>query len=325
MTQAKPKPAPQLPSGQKSGARSAVHAEAAAATRPATQATPVKTWGLAGKTAKGAALAKPVGAGTKASTNASAKVSTKANRSRAVNLEGVRLTDSEMPARGYHHGNLREALVAAAVQIIDSQGLEQLSVREAAKRAGVSPGAPFRHFASRAALLAAVAEQATQRLHEAVQQRLQAAAMLPALARFAAIGQAYLEWAQCNPTHFRLISDRHAFDHASAPEVGERNQAIRDNMAGLLREALGPGASEAQVAQLQLMARALVYGLARMDADGHFPEWRLDAPAQRSTGKARVNTAGKAAKAQETGHQAPGAQALDAFVQLLAPSDQAMR
>ena len=85
----------------------------------------------------------------------------------------------------------------------------------------------------------------------------------------------------------------------------------------------------AQVAQLQLMARALVYGLARMDADGHFPEWRLDAPAQLSTDKARANNACKANQeaptTQSTGQQAPGTQALDAFVQLLAQPGQAMR
>ncbi len=323
MTQArrKPKPESQLPSSQKSGADSAARAEAAAATTSATQATPVKTRGLASKPTKGAGLTKPAKAGTKARVTE--------NPESPANLKDRRGAASETPARGYHHGNLREALVAAAVQIIDNQGLEQLSVREAAKRAGVSPGAPFRHFASRAALLAAVAEQATQRLHEAMQQRLQATATLPALARFAAIGQAYLEWARCNPTHFRLISDRHAFDHASAPEVGERNQAIRDTMAGLLHESLGPRASEAQVAQLQLMARALVYGLARMDADGHFPEWRLDAPAQLSTDKARANKACKANQeaptTQSTGQQAPGTQALDAFVQLLAQPGQAMR
>ena len=50
------------------------------------------------------------------------------------------------PSRtGYHHGNLRQVLIDAAVQLIEKDGAENVSVREVAKRAGVSPGAPFRH------------------------------------------------------------------------------------------------------------------------------------------------------------------------------------
>ena len=53
----------------------------------------------------------------------------------------------------YHHGDLRRALLDATVQLIEEQGLEAVSVREVARRTGVSPGAPFRHFPSRTALL----------------------------------------------------------------------------------------------------------------------------------------------------------------------------
>ena len=66
-------------------------------------------------------------------------------------------------ATSYHHGNLREALIDAAVQLVEEGGPENVSVREVAKRAGVSPGAPFRHFSSKTALMTAVAEQAMSR------------------------------------------------------------------------------------------------------------------------------------------------------------------
>src|SRR4051794_12056563 len=71
-------------------------------------------------------------------------------------------------SRPYHHGNLVEALVAVTVEIIEERGVEHVSVREAAKRVGVSPGAPFQHFRSKTALLTAVAEQAMGRLTQAV-------------------------------------------------------------------------------------------------------------------------------------------------------------
>ena len=195
--------------------------------------------------------------------------------------------NAPLPRTAYHHGNLREALVDAAVQLIEEQGVEQLSVREAAKRAGVSPAAPFRHFATRTALLTAVAEQATERLGGRVKAALARAAGRPPLERRAAIGRAYLGWAVAHPTPFRVISDRLQIDNEASDSMRQANQAIRDQMQGLLTEALGDGLSAAEVAQARLAARALVYGLARMAADGHFPEW---SPPGLSTAQATSRT-----------------------------------
>ncbi|HEX7924546.1 MAG TPA: helix-turn-helix domain-containing protein, partial [Bradyrhizobium sp.] len=60
-------------------------------------------------------------------------------------------------AKPYHHGDLRRVLIEAAMQLVGEGGPEAVSVREAARRAGVSPAAPFRHFPSRDALMNAVA------------------------------------------------------------------------------------------------------------------------------------------------------------------------
>src|SRR5579871_2109283 len=70
--------------------------------------------------------------------------------------------------RAYHHGNLRAALVEAALALVEDVGADRVTVREAARRAGVSSGAPFRHFPDRTALLTAVAEEAMRRLRVAV-------------------------------------------------------------------------------------------------------------------------------------------------------------
>src|SRR5713101_6424822 len=91
------------------------------------------------------------------------------------------------PAKPYHHGDLRAALVDASLAIIEERGPEQVSVREAAKRAGVSSGAPFRHFPSRTALMTAVAEEAQRRFRAEVDATLAAAPSEP-LARFHALG-----------------------------------------------------------------------------------------------------------------------------------------
>ena len=179
----------------------------------------------------------------------------------------------------YHHGSLREALVAAALELIEAHGVEHLSLREAAKKAGVSPGAPFRHFPTKAALLTAVAEQAAERLHAHVDLALANSAGQPALLRFAAIGEAYLDWAARHPTHFQVVSQRQLLDADAPARMAPHSDAIRAHMRALLSEAFAdapdtPG-MKARLPALQLLGRALVYGLSRMGVDGHFPEWDL--------------------------------------------------
>jgi AcrR family transcriptional regulator len=190
------------------------------------------------------------------------------------------------PRTAYHHGNLREVLIEAAIKLIEQGGLDKLSVREVAKRAGVSPGAPFRHFATKTALLTAVAEQATQQLRTRVESALAAAADAPPLTRFGVIGHAYLDWARANPTHFRVISERALIDYGGSASLSRDNDAIRLHMRELFNEAFGT-AIGFDTAHAQIAARALVYGLARMAVDGHFPEWSL---ARQATSKTMGDT-----------------------------------
>jgi AcrR family transcriptional regulator len=180
----------------------------------------------------------------------------------------------------YHHGNLVEALIAATVELIEERGVEQLSVREVAKRAGVSPGAPFRHFRSKAALLTAVAEQAMDRLTESVARAVSDVDSADPAAAFEAIGQGYLEWALANPTHFQIISSRTLIDFDASSSLRDQNGAIRETMVELLTQAQHQGrlAADVDLDHLVLAARAYVYGLARMAIDGHFPEWHPSEP-----------------------------------------------
>lgn len=177
--------------------------------------------------------------------------------------------------RSYHHGNLVEVLLAAAIALIEEKGVEGLSVREVAKKAGVSPAAPFRHFSSKTALLTAVAEQAMARLTEAVIAAEARCADDDPLVRLEAIGEGYLQWALDNPTHFEIVSSRRLIDIEASPLMREQNDAIRTRMAVLFAEAARRGRLSCDVDpdRLILMSRAFVYGLARMVVDGHFPEW----------------------------------------------------
>jgi len=179
--------------------------------------------------------------------------------------------------RRYHHGNLREALIEATLRLIEESGPESVTVRQAATRAGVSSGAPFRHFPTRTALLTAVAEQAMARFREEIVTALDQAAHDEPLARFYALGTAYLRWASRNPTHFRVISDPSLVDFETSESLGRNNAEIRELMARLLAEAQRDGLLRTvDVTLAPVAASALVYGLARMYVDGHLSQWDIE-------------------------------------------------
>jgi AcrR family transcriptional regulator len=182
---------------------------------------------------------------------------------------------TKMPSRtGYRHGNLREALIDAAVQLVEEGGPDNVSVREVAKRAGVSPGAPFRHFASKTALMTAVAEQAMTRFRLEITNAVENVAADDPIERFAAVGTAYLRWAIQNPTHFHIISTRSLIDWDSSERLRDDNEAIRSLMEQAMLEAQRRNMLRStDIAETQIAARALVYGLARMCIDGHFAQW----------------------------------------------------
>ncbi len=185
----------------------------------------------------------------------------------------ARKTAKKKPSRTYHHGNLREALIEATLQLVQEDGPEAVTVREAARRAGVSSGAPFRHFPNRTVLMTAVAEEATHRLHAAVMAAVEPIVDRPPLMQLRAIGTAYLQWASDNPTHFAVVSNRGLIDYESSSSMKRENEEIQALMGRLLDAAGAP-------AEAKLAARAFVYGLARMRIDNHLPQWGVDSPAE---------------------------------------------
>ncbi len=175
----------------------------------------------------------------------------------------------------YHHGNLVPTLIETTIALIEEMGLDKVTVREVARRSGVSAGAPFRHFKSKSALLTAVAEQATERLYEAVNAAQDPALEHDPLAQLQQIGIGYLTWVRNNPTHFRVVSDRKLIDYPGSELSTTLNARIRLRMVELLSLArlkgdLAPGLD---IDTVILDCRAMVYGLSRMYSDGHFPDW----------------------------------------------------
>src|SRR6202166_2959675 len=176
----------------------------------------------------------------------------------------------------YHHGDLRRGLIDAALELVKEAGPEGVSVREAARRAGVSPGAPFRHFESRTALMTAVAEEAQRRFRTEIDAALAKTPAGDPLARFRALGLAYLRWAMRNPAHFEIISSGRYFDHDRAAGVSGDNAQLIAMIERTLADAFAQGALRTpDLKRVQIAGRALVYGFARMNLDGHFPRWGI--------------------------------------------------
>ena len=173
----------------------------------------------------------------------------------------------------YHHGRLREVLIEAAERMVEEEGPETVTVREAARRAGVSPGAPFRHFASRTALMTAVAERAMKRFRAEIASAQTGVDPDDPLARFAALGGAYVRWALRNPASFRVLATRSLIDFDGSPTLSADNDAIRALMQEIVADGQRRGRMRKTDPQLvELAAKALSYGLARMYVDGHFPQ-----------------------------------------------------
>ncbi len=147
-------------------------------------------------------------------------------------------------SRPYHHGDLRQVLLAAALTQIEAEGMASLSLRALARFAGVSAAAPYRHFDSKRTLLAALAQQG----FEGLRRRLILArdAETGPNERFLAIGLAYVEFAVDNPTSYHLMFGSVIDDFS---EYSGLRAAADDSFSivlGLLRELIEAGGGAGQ-------------------------------------------------------------------------------
>src|SRR5437764_593715 len=160
--------------------------------------------------------------------------------------------------KAYHHGNLRAALVEAGLAALAEHGLEAMSLRDVARRAGVTPPAVYRHFADRDALLAAIAGEVADHMFRTVEHAI-AKAPPDALSRFRATGIAYVQFAVAHPAHFRAMSTPGLLERLP-PE--HRSHAAKREQRADLEQGMANGEVYAQpLDDLLLAANALVHGL----------------------------------------------------------------
>ena len=168
--------------------------------------------------------------------------------------------------KSYHHGDLRRALLDSALAIIEEQDVSTLSLRQVARRAGVSHTAPYRHFADKEELLAAGAEEGFQEFSRYLEQARDAEST--SLNQLQATGNAYVEYALRYPTHYRVMFGSYCHDADAFPSLTTTaNQSFQILVeiieAGQATEDIKPG--EPQL--LALANWSLVHGLAMLLLD----------------------------------------------------------
>jgi AcrR family transcriptional regulator len=168
----------------------------------------------------------------------------------------------------YHHGQLREALLEAAVEIVEVEGVAGLTLRKAARRAGVSHAAPAHHFGDLGGLLAAVATEGLRTLRAALVDAHDAAPETSPRKRLQATGLAYVTWAVQAPGCFRATFHPALADRSRDAELEEASKAT----FGVLLEAIVACQAAGVVRkgdpkQLALAAWSVVHGLAMLAVD----------------------------------------------------------
>jgi len=205
---------------------------------------------------------------------------TKAQRSSGATRKVARAPVAARPRRAKrsaprsevrpHDGGLRRDLINAALELVEASGTRGLSWREIARRADVSHSAPYRHFANKEELLAAVAEQGFRSLTERMVEEM-AAAPDDVAKRLEAMAIAYVEFAAENPAHFRVMFGRDVPDinkHSALREAHDVTDGLfRAGVAQVLEKA-GKIGMAVDADHFTLMAWSLVHGLASLTVDG---------------------------------------------------------
>ncbi len=184
-------------------------------------------------------------------------------------LKDVKIMNTERET--YHHGDLRQALIDAALELIAEKDVSSLSLREVARRVGVSHAAPYRHFADKDALLAAVAEEGFQTLTQQLKEAVQQANSEP-VKQLEASGIAYVDYAIAHPSHYRVMFGAYGANEKKHPSLSKASMQAFMVLVNVIVEGQSAGVMRSgEPKQLASAAWAVVHGLAMLIIDGQLP------------------------------------------------------
>lgn len=183
----------------------------------------------------------------------------------------------------YHHGDLKNALIAAGLQLLIEKGVNGLNLREVARRAGVTHAAPYRHFADKEALIAAIAEDGFQRLGERIR-TAHTATTGDAATKLTTLGRAYITFALEEPDSFRLMFSHTIAHREQYPALYTAAKAGFLLLQSIIEEGIAAGIFMcADSMALTKSVWSMVHGLATLLVEGQFPLDHNDLQVQQQT------------------------------------------
>ena len=174
---------------------------------------------------------------------------------------------AETAPRGqYHHGDLRTHLIETVRVLVEEKGADGFSISEAARRAGVSSAAPYKHFTDRGEIVRAVALGGIDRMRDQMDSAARTAVGDP-LAPIMALGLCYANFARTEPGVFRLMFGL-TKGHEEDPELQAHGDACFDVVKREVRAFMANGTPEAEIERRSYMLHMFVHGHAFLEIDG---------------------------------------------------------
>ena len=181
-----------------------------------------------------------------------------------------------MPSKKYHHGDLKNALIKAGVEILSKEGMEGLSLRKVAKRAGVSHSAPYAHFKDRQSLIAAISTEGFRKLYDELDNVVSAHADNPK-EQLVEAAWAYVQFAMNNMDTFKIMFSGVLEKEKDYPSFVEISSKTFERLVEIVRNCQKAGVLRSDPSELVAVSVwGQVHGIISLALEGQITHRVLD-------------------------------------------------